>query len=768
MCQSSPQPSSVESASRLPDAESLPEMLDAIVIGSGFGGAVAAARLAQAGRSVLVLERGRRFRPADFPRAPRLADGWLWNLGRGMYDVRWLDRMLSIQAAGWGGGSLVYANVFARPSAEVFADPRWTVGRADLDPYYDLAAHMLDVAPVAADPTTGRVPERATTMEAVAARMGRPGGTIRPNLAVRFEEDPDAVVTNRYGVKQRGCSFCGECVIGCRRGAKNSLDQTYLALAEQHGAHARTGAEVDRVEPDGQSYRVHWKDHTTASRHHRTARMLVLAAGAIGTTELLLRQRDVLRTLPALSLRLGEGFSGNGDAPTLLRRPQHAAARRGPTITTTTVLDVEEDRAPVWFQVQDGAIPEPLTALMSGVLHDILPFPRLHPRESDRRRETIALLLMGRDSATGRLSLDRQHQATVAWDARANRRLTRAQARVGKVAHRHLGGRAYASPTWSLLRTPITVHPLGGAPRGADEHDGVIDQYGRVHGYPGMLILDGAAVPTATGANPSATILALAERGIEHAIRTTGDPDWRAPEWEDVRPVPAPEDEAGAAMARLREQSAGDGLRFSERLTGSIRVDGRIRAATLRLTADLTSWQRFQTDQRHPLAISGTFDLEGTATSQPVRGRLELFPAGERFAMRYILDARTDAGTPLRLVGTKTGPTFFTAWHRLTTLRLEIAGARNARGPVAGRGILRISTTDVVRMLGSVRGVAFTAPRRIDVVRRFTPFFALRALGPSAGRETRADAAARLRRLTGNAATDVAAITAADDELLGA
>ncbi|WP_350348697.1 GMC oxidoreductase [Agromyces sp. G08B096] len=726
------------------------EPVDAIVVGSGFGGAVAAARLAQAGLEVLVLERGRRFRPDDFPREPRLDAGWLWNLEHGLYDVRWLDRMVSVQAAGWGGGSLVYANVFARAAQAVFDDERWprTLRRDALDPYYDLAAHMLEVAPVAADPDRGDLPARAHGIERLAERIGRPEGTIRPNLAVRFSAEPDVPVPNRHGVAQLGCAFCGECVIGCRRGAKRSLDLTYLAVAEQHGAAAVTGAEVERIEPDAGGYRVTWRELGSGTTRSRRARTVVLAAGAVGTTELLLRQRDVLGTLPALSDRLGEHFSGNGDALTFLRRTSPGLeAGRGPTITTSTVLDVEERGEPVWFQVQDGAIPAPLSALLAEIARDAVPWrrrtgPARRPsaRRGDRapraaatarpRRDTLALLLMGRDAATGRIGLDRRHRATVSWDARAHRRLTRAQARVGGFVARHLGGRPMAVPTWSLLRTPITVHPLGGAPIGADADDGVIDEFGRVHGYPGLLVVDGAAVPTATGANPSATILALAERSIEHAVRTlTGDADWRAPEWDDVEPMPAPEDAAVAAMARERRTREGDGVRFAERLNGSLSVDGEERRAGLRLTAELPGWHRFRAARRHPLTVTGLLDVDGLATRQPVRGRLELFPDGERELMRYVLDARADDGRPLRLVGAKLPRGPLSPVAALTRLQLVIGDADGA----LGAGELRIGTVDLVRLASSLRGVGFTTARRLRVLARFAGFFgagAVRAIRP--------------------------------------
>jgi cholesterol oxidase len=260
----------------------------------------------------------------------------------------------------------------------------------------------------------------------------------------------------------------------------------------------------------------------------------------------------------------------------------------------------------------------------------------------------------------------------------------------------------------------------------------VIDRYGNVHGYPGLIIVDGAAVPAATGSNPSATILALAERGIEHAIRTTGTPDWRAPEWDDVRPTPAPEDEAFAAMSELRNRHAGDGLRFRERLTGTLGVDRPART-TLHLTAEIPSWDHFRASSRHPITLTGTLDIEGIATGQPVDGRLDLFPDGEDVAMRYVLDGRGDDGRRIRLVGHKAAPTLRDAWRPLTTLYLDTHHAGVAVGEAQmSSGTVRMSALDVLRMLRSIRGVAFTGRRRIVVAARFAAFFARRAVTSAA------------------------------------
>ena len=714
---------------------------DAIVVGSGFGGAVAAARLAQAGFSVVILERGRRWHPGDFPRRPDLEDGWLWGVDRGLYDIRWLDTMGSVQASGWGGGSLVYANVFARPF-EGAMDERWPdhLRRQTLDPYYDLAAHVMGVAPAGSDPSTGEAAPRTALIERMMEGMGAPERTIRPALAVTFG-DPETWRPNAQGVPRRGCAFVGECVIGCNHGAKNTLDTTYLALAERHGARAVTDAEVQQIDlsstaSDGREYTVVTSTPSDPSAPPRewVAPMVILAAGAVATNELLLRARDRHGTLPDLSPHLGRGFSGNGDFLTLAElRGDRKDMTTGPTITTTTVLSVPEGRRSVWYQVQDGAIPPPLHALIDallpagGIRHW---WQRL--RRSDPRR-TFAVLSMGRDSGRGTLRLDSSGEAELSWSNRWQSHLYRSQRRVGPLISRLLGARQYNPPTWSLLRRTITVHPLGGVRPGPDAGSGVVDSQGEVHGYPGLFVMDGSTLPAATGVNPSATILAATERAIETVIRASGRPGWRAPEWEDVSPAPVPEDSAFLAAAALQEGTRGDGVLFTERMATPGRRRSRLE---MRLSAEVRSIDHFLTDPAHTVSIQGAIDVDGLASQAPVTGTLSLFPRGVDEAMRYSLRFEDDSGRPWQLTGVKTTRSRLplALLSGLTTLPSEIApvGASDAQ---PFRALLTISVPDVVRLGTSVRGQGFTRARRLRAAARFLTFFARSALsGPRIGR----------------------------------
>jgi cholesterol oxidase len=736
-------PANKESRMTETDPDSAATAADAVVIGSGFGGSVAAARLTQAGLKVVVLERGRRWGRGEFPRnTSDLDDRWLWDKNRGLYDIRWLDSMISVQAAGWGGGSLIYANVFSRPSPHTFTTG-WPEGycRTALDPYYDLVAHMLEVRPIAENAATGRYPARTVAMERMAERAGRPAGTVRPLLAVNFG-DPGAPNSNRHGVTQTGCTFVGECVLGCNAGAKNSLDYNYLAVAERDGARVVTGSEVTAIRAVEAGYQVTAVGDDSVSRQY-DARMVFVAAGAVATTELLLRSRDVSGGLPHLSPSLGERFSGNGDYLAFIRgKDVPADTDDGPTITTTTVVDFAHDGRRTWFQAQDGGYPRLIAELIANSDPTRAPRQRLSatvakgiaaigirvPPRPRKRSNRMTMLLMGRDTATGRLTLDHNSEARLAWPYRDNRRLYTAEGQVARWIARSLGGRMTPSPAWRFLRQAVTVHNLGGVPMGDSAADSVVDTHGEAHGHPGLYVIDGAVLPSATGVNPSATIAAVAERNIEAAIRAyTGDPTWHAPEWGDVTPAPIPEDDAFTSVADAADRTSGGGIVFHERLRGVVVLAGGRRELTLNLRCAITGWNAFAADPRHTLDVTGTAAIDGIPGPLPVDGTLALFADDSAEAMRYSLQLRNGPGSaPMRIEGRKLqakgNP--IALWPDLTRMQLWVHQAE------AGwtKGYARIHPADVLRLAASVRGTAFTRRRRITVYAKFVTHFAQGAL----------------------------------------
>jgi cholesterol oxidase len=723
------------------DAHPLPRLrkrsYDAVVVGSGFGGSVAACRLAQAGFDVAVLERGRRFRPGEFPRVVGGHHGLLWDNGEGLYDIRPLNDMLIVQAAGLGGGSLVYANVQMRPPADLFAGG-WPDGysRPELDPYYDLVAHMLDVAPITPSPPSPKAPLKTHAMADALQSAGRRDQTFFPNLSISFRDPSQPPEPNRFGAIQSGCTYSGECIIGCNVGAKNSLDMNYLALAEREGAQIATHSEVTRVEPTSDGYRVHFRD---PSHHgpveHVDARWVFLCTGAINTTELLLRSRDQHRTLPGLSDRLGERYSGNGDFIAFAHdSTSRVEPTRGPTITTACVYDRVIDGRRTWFVAEDGGYAPQLARLL----------PFVHPERIGRHAEwsdepgagtdlerplserlvddtdTAVMLVMGRDRADGHVELaGHDHHLRVRWNTAANLPLYAAEAAAcGEIASA-LGGRLHFPATWRFFGQPVSTHHLGGCPMADDPMNGVVDPDGRVFGYPGLHVLDGAILPMAIGANPSHTIAAVAERCIERLIRSyTGDHSWRAPDAKDVTPRHVPESAVIIpATGTPKVPKVTGGIRYRERMNGVVPAPDGTRSdvpASRRFSFSITSSsvdvEHLVRDPAHPTTLSGHVRIEGMTPrdGEPVAGgsfHLLVDEGDPRVrVMLYVLPFRTSAdGRTWTLRGRKevggAGP--FELWRSLTTMEatLEPADGEHVTGWA------KIDTGDAVRLLLSIRAV---------------------------------------------------------------
>jgi cholesterol oxidase len=744
------------------------ERFQALVIGSGFGGAVAVCRLAQAGVDVAVVERGRRWPPGSFPRdLSRLDDGWLWLCGQGLYDARPLNDILAVQAAGYGGGSLVYANVAMRPPQEVF-DLSWPepYSRAALEPYYDLVAHMLDVRPVPADRRTGELPPKTRLMAKAAGLLGHSDGFFHPNLAVRFEgEGP-----NRFGVTQNACTFSGQCDIGCNEGAKNTLDLNYLALAEQHGAAVGTRTEAVHIARAGDGYQVRLREYGHPGAAHGgverdvTASHVFVCAGALGTTELLLRSRDQYRTLPDLPPALGRGYSGNGDFLSFgdgLR--ELAQPSNGPTITTAALLHTGTTADQQWFVLEEGGYSEHLAKLVRGLHVSRLPAYAARLVGTSARRvlgtardlgatldegaaRTAVLLAMGRDRADGRIELrGPRHRLHVTWDVTRNDPLYEAERAVSGQVIRALGGRPFGTPTWRLFRQPVTVHNLGGARMGSDPDTGVVDVDGEVFGHPGLYVLDGAALPGATGANPSSTIAAVAERCVEAAVRRiTGNRDWVAPQRAEVVPRDLPEDRAvRAVVARGGPRRAGPGLVFRETMRGSVAVPAdpagpqRRRRVVLRLGVNVADLQTFLHDPVHAARLDGTVEVEGL-TRRPAavdRGSLHLLASvdgGRRRTMDYIVPFVDDDGASWLLQGSKQvyrrgliGP-----WRATTRMDVALTAPGDRYDVMTPTGTVTIGLADVARELLSLRptGTATTGAA-VSTLLRLGGFFTTRVLG---------------------------------------
>jgi len=554
---------------------------DVVVVGSGFGGSVSAYRLAEAGKSVCVLERGKPYPPGSFPRSPRALAQAFWDPSEGLYGMfnLWSFRGIgALVSSGLGGGSLIYANVLLRKDERWFVQEdlanggyeHWPVSRADLDPHYDRAEEMLNAQRYPFDhPPFDGTPKTAAFQEA-ADRLGRE--FMLPPLAVTFANDGKAPVPgepireehpNLHGRTRYTCRLVGECDIGCNYGSKNTLDYNYLSAAKRLGADLRTRCEVRSFAPrEGGGYVVSFVEHDPADEGRKidtrssavrperevTCHRLVLSAGTLGSTYLLLRNRDAF---PGLSRRLGTRFGGNGDLLTFALKARHPDGSPrildpgyGPVITSAIrmpdALDGGEGRG---FYVQDAGYPE----FLSWVIHAtqgpgalwrwrrvaariLFSLLRREP-EVDLSAEVASLLSdtgvsagslpllgMGRDIPDGRMML-KDGKLDVDWvKGKSGPFFDRLRDFSRDIAGA-LGADFKSNPTWYLGRV-ITVHALGGCPMGRTPEEGVVDEWGEVFGYPGFTIADGSVMPGPVGPNPSLTIAALADR---FADRATGN-----------------------------------------------------------------------------------------------------------------------------------------------------------------------------------------------------------------------------------------------------
>jgi cholesterol oxidase len=543
---------------------------DVVVIGSGYGGGIAASRLSRAGQRVCVLERGREIHPGQYPNTllqaademqAHTAEGGHLGRSTAMFDVHVGNDISVVVGCGLGGTSLINANVALRAEPWVFRKRgQWPRelrdnGRQVLDPYYDLAETMLGTNIYPDDwPKLAKV----EALERSAQRLGAPARIAPVN--VTFTTGPNAA-----GVLQRACTLCGDCVSGCNYGAKNTVLMNYLPDAHRHGAHIFTETEVRFVRPreDG-GWLVAFdilgsgREGFGAPTSFVTADIVMLAAGSLGSTEILLRSRAAGLTT---SDRLGRGFSGNGDFLAFAYdgdRPVRAVGLGshipgkpvGPCITGMIDLSEVPGRKKKGPIIQDGVIPGALSLLLpaafrlaSEVIGDrtkvrekVADAVRAaaslrHGSQTGPMDRTLTYLVIGVDDEQGRVLLQ-DDEVSIAWPGVADRPVFRQDSEELSEAAGALGATYIANPLWRLPfhRSLLTVHPLGGCGMADDARRGVVNHkcqvFARTSGsvvHPGLYVVDGAMIPTPLGVNPLLTISALAERACD---LLAGDRGW--------------------------------------------------------------------------------------------------------------------------------------------------------------------------------------------------------------------------------------------------
>ena len=712
------------------------EHVDAVVVGSGFGASVSAYRLAEAGRSVVLLERGRAYPPGSFARNPYEMSRAFWEPKDellGLFDVRSFRKLEGIVSAGLGGGSLIYANVLLRKDERWFVHDsplpgggyeHWPIGRNDLDRHYDAVEAMMT-------PVPNPYPDlpKARALRDAAATLGLQA--FSPPLAVSFSSRPGAEAIpkqvidvpsygNLHNATRLTCRLCGECDIGCNEGSKNTLDHNYLSAAAAHGAELRTLCEVYGVTPrDGGGYEVRYVRYgepDASGRHERThlritCDQLFLGAGTFGTTALLLRNRVAL---PALGRALGTRFSGNGDLLTFCFGAQsttEAGHTRmidpayGPVITTAIRKPdgLDEEGQGRGYYVQEAGFPEftswlvetaQVTASMrraAGVVSQMLAHRLTNKNESTISAEvaklvgqgrltssSLPLLGMGRDTPDGRITLV-DGEIDVEWTTATSKAYFDAMRETMQGITESLGGKFRDNPLWWTKRV-VTVHPLGGTPMGRAPQEGVVDSWGESFGHAGLFVVDGSAVPGPVGPNPSLTIAAMADRALEHALEKPKPRRRRAAA--DSAPVPvvdAPPDPV-----------AGRGMEFTEKMKGHLALGetdplagwelGRQLAQRFmfQLTITAPDVERFAAGEDHTAIAEGYVDCDLLGGRLPVqRGWANLFVTADAALtreMRYRLWFSDLSGQPLTMYGFKTvrNDRGFDMWTDTSTLYITL------------------------------------------------------------------------------------------------
>lgn len=732
------------------------ESYTVVIIGSGYGGSVLGSRLARAGVSVAILERGREFVPGAFPRTlPESVEEFTVDapdgkLGRenGLYWARLNDDISVVSGSGLGGTSLINANVSLRPDARVFRDGLWPNEIAEddgalLDTGYARATAWLNPNPYPDD--APRLPKLEAHRKSAAA-MGLP--FVKVPINVTFQDR-----LNAAGVQQAACTLCGDCVSGCNYGSKNTLRMNYLPDAAAHGAEIYCEVEARSVAASGGRWRVNYRllgvgrEGFEAPDSFVHAEIVILAAGALGSTELLLRSRA--EGLPVSSM-LGAHFTGNADtlgfafatrdridAAGFGRLEPGEVGPVGPCITS--MIDGRDDGDGSFDEMilEEGNIPGPIASATITMLEAsaAVEGERTTDTLSSRARALLGeldtavrgthhgvashsqvYLGIGMDDDEGQMLLI-DDRLSISWPGVGTEPMFQTINARMKGATAALEGTFVRDPVWTkvLGRRLVTVHPLGGCAMADSANAGVVNHKHLVYTgedprsvHDGLYVVDGSVVPSPLSVNPLLTITALAERCAMHIARDYG---WSFDAEPRREPLPEP------AAPRV-------GLRFTETMHGWVASApdaetgarlGQASGSSLRfvLTMQTSDLDATLTEPTHPMGMTGTVEAsrlssEALTVNGGLFQRLVADPAqpgvfhsvyqarmetidGHIYFMEGRKNLRDDPGVDL--------------WSDYGTLLVTIHDGPDPSGPELLRGILRMTPTDFARQLTTVAAV---------------------------------------------------------------
>lgn len=514
------------------------EAFDYIVIGSGFGGSVSAMRLAEKGYSVLVIEKGRRWQPKEFPKTDWNLPKYLWMpflKWFGIQKLTFFNEVFVISGVGVGGGSLVYANTHMMPRESFYSNKLWSHfkdWKTVLTPYFERAKFMLGTTQYKKDN-----PEDIVLKE-VAAEMGK-ADSFKSVDGVGVYLGDSAKETDPYfnglGPLRRGCTECAACMVGCRVGAKNTLDKNYLWFAENmFGAQVLAETLVEKIEHVNGEYRIHTKSSTSwFSKNKKVYRSkgLIVSGGVLGTVDLLLKQKYIHKTLPDLSDKLGENIltnsemlSGVGGADRKLNHGLAISRIFSPDENTQIEICKFPDGSGAMMHlgtlaVGPGSPPVRTAKLLGALLTHPITFLKLFFTKAPSDKGVIFLIMQTLENSM-RIRLRRGLFGSSMSMVNDSKQGVPTYIPVGQDALYRYAKKVNGVPMNALTEITLglasTAHILGGCPMGKTKQDGVVDDFFRVHGYPDMYILDGSIMPCNLGVNPSLTITTFAEYAMDH------------------------------------------------------------------------------------------------------------------------------------------------------------------------------------------------------------------------------------------------------------